>query len=156
MRLFLVILLFSMHSLNFSCAESENFSALNSEPPIQIDYGDTLTEKQAVLLAEKFVSQNGYTDLAPDKEKIAYESIGRESSLDELLKSRHNTLERKAFGVSSGRKGTNRGWTVVFKYKVRSGMVNDKNGRAVTMNLDGSEMRVEHVDFILSKVGRKL
>ena len=30
------------------------------------------------------------------------------------------------------------------------------NGRAVTMNLDGSEMRVEHVDFILKKVGKKL
>jgi len=24
------------------------------------------------------------------------------------------------------------------------------------MNLDGSEMRVEHVDFILKKVGKKL
>ncbi|MBC7797747.1 MAG: hypothetical protein H7Z37_12815 [Pyrinomonadaceae bacterium] len=111
-----------------------------------------LTEQQAIEFAEKFIKRNGYTDLPPDKENLAYESIERESNVDEMLKTRHNTLERKAFGISRGRKGNSVGWTVVFKYKGSK----SKNGRAVTVDLDGSKARVEHVDFILAKVDKKL
>jgi hypothetical protein len=115
-----------------------------------------LTEAQAIEFAEKFIERNGYTDLPPDKEKLAYESIEWESNVNEMLRMRHNTLERKAFGISRGRKGDFVGWTVVFKYKNPPDKQTKKNGRAVTMNLDGSEATVVHQDFILAKVDKKL
>jgi type VI protein secretion system component Hcp len=107
-------------------------------------------------LGFRFFAGNGsinfYTDLPPDKENLAYESIEWESNVEEMLKMRYNTLKGKAFGISRGRKDGSDGWTVIFKYKDSIG----RNGRAVTMNLDGSEARVEHVDFILKKVDKKL
>ena len=104
-----------------------------------------LTQRQAVALAEQFIAQNGYTDLPPDKTKLSYETIEWERDLDRMLQQRHSTLERHAYGVLRGRKGGERGWTVVFCYKAHCGAT----GRAVTMNLDGSEPRVEHVEFFL-------
>lgn len=115
-----------------------------------------LNEEQAIAFAEKFIAQNGYTDLSPNKENLVYESIEWESNTDEMLKGRHNTLERKAFGVLSGRNSGRQGWTVVFKYKNPSDRAARKNGRAVTMDLDGSNGRVEHKDVILAKVDKKL
>lgn len=108
-----------------------------------------LSEEEAIRLAEQFIAQNGYTDLPPDRSKLAYETIEWESNIDEMLKVRRDTLERKAYGIVRGRKGGAAGWTVVFRYKHPSSRQMRRNGRAVTMNLDGSEMRVEHVDFIL-------
>ena len=115
-----------------------------------------LSEKEAVRLAEKFIAQNGYTDLRPDKSKLAYETIEWESNIDDMLRQRHDTLERKAYGIVHGRKDGSPGWTVVFRYSHPSSKQERRNGRAVTMNLDGSGLRVEHVDFILKHVERKL
>jgi hypothetical protein len=106
-----------------------------------------LTARQAVALAEQFIAQNGYTDLPPDKTKLSYETIEWERDLDRMLNRRHDTLERRAYGILRGRKGGEPGWTVVFCYKAHCGAT----GRAVTMNLDGSEPRVEHVDFFLRR-----
>lgn len=78
-----------------------------------------LSEAEPIRLAEQFIAQNGYTDLAPDKSKLAYERIEWESRTDEMLKGRHDTLERKPYGIVSGRKGGAAGWTVVFRYKVQ-------------------------------------
>ncbi len=115
-----------------------------------------LREAEAIKLAEQFIANNGYTDLPPDRSKLAYERIEWESNIDEMLKGRRDTLERQAYGVVRGRKGDALGWTVVFRYNHPSGRQMRKNGRAVTMNLDGSEVRVEHVDFILKYVEKKL
>ena len=104
-----------------------------------------LTQSEAVALAEQFIAQNGYTDLPPDKTKLSYETIEWESNVDRILQQRHNTLERRAYGVRRGRKGGDPGWTVAFCYKGHCGTT----GRVVTMNLHGTEPRVEHVDFIL-------
>ena len=114
------------------------------------------SEMEAVKLAEQFIAQNGYTDLPPNKGKLAYETIEWESNVDEILKGRHDTLERRAYGVVRGRKGASPGWTVVFRYKHPSDREERRIGRAVTMNLDGSDTRVEHVDFILRYVKKKL
>lgn len=113
-----------------------------------------LSEAQAVELAEKFIAQNGYTDLPPEKDKIVHESIELVSNVDVMLKRRHNTLEREAYGLSRGRKNGSPGWTVVFRRSGDNGT--GKLGRAVTMNLDGRKMRVEHVSFILSRVDKRL
>jgi hypothetical protein len=107
-----------------------------------------LSEAEAVKSAERFIVQNGYTDLPPEKDKLASESFELESSIDERLKRRHNTLERKAYGVQRGRKNGSPGWTVVFRYRHPSDPQMRRTGRAVTMNLDGRDMRVEQVDFI--------
>jgi hypothetical protein len=108
-----------------------------------------LTQSQAVELAERFIAQNGYTDLPPDKRKLSHETIEWESDVDTMLQQRHDTLERRAYGFRSGRKGRESGWTVVFRYKHPRDPRMQSKGRAVTMNLDGSKARVEHVDFIL-------
>ncbi len=114
-----------------------------------------LSQSEAIALAERFIAENGYTDLPPDKTKLSYETIEWESNVDKMLEQRHDTLERRAYGVLSGRKGDAAGWTVVFRYKHPRDRQTRSNGRAVTMNLDGSQPRVEHVDFIL-RFARKL
>jgi hypothetical protein len=111
-----------------------------------------LNEAEAIIFAERFIAVNGYTDQAPDKSKLSYETIEWESNLDKMLKVRHDTLEQKAYGIVGGRRGGAAGWTVVFRYKRRSDRWMRRIGRAVTMNPDGAEMRVEHKDFILRNV----
>lgn len=113
-----------------------------------------LTESEAVALAEQFIAVNGYTDLPPDKSKLAYESTEWESDVDNMLKSRHDTLERRAYAVLRNGRGS-LGWTVVFRYKHSGGRDEPKVGRAVTMNVDGSKLRVQHQDFFL-RFGKKL
>jgi hypothetical protein len=107
-----------------------------------------LTQSEAIALAEQFIAQNGYTDLPPDKTKLTNETIEGQSNVDQMLQERHNTLERQAYGVRRGRK-SGAGWTVVFQYKHPIDQQAQTTGRAVTMNMDGSEPRIEHVDFIL-------
>ena len=45
----------------------------------------SLTQPEAVALAERFIEQNGYTDLPPDKTKLTYEMIEWESNVDTML-----------------------------------------------------------------------
>lgn len=154
MRLPLIITILTVVCFAASCANAQELPVVQETPMKQTQQAKVteLTEAQAIEFAEKFIRQNGYTDLPPDKENLASESIEWESNVDEMLKTRHNTLERKAFGISRGRKGNSVSWTVVFKYKNSS----SKNGRAVTIDLDGNKARVEHVGFILAKVDKKL
>lgn len=158
MKLPLIITILTLICFTATCAKTQKLSAVQetSAKPTQKTETMKLTEIQAIEFAEKFIEQNGYTDLPPDKENLAFESIEWESDLEEMLKIRKDSLERKAFGISHGRKGGSAGWTVVFKYKKFSDEQKYKNGRAVTMNLDGSKAKVEHVDFILAKVDKKL
>jgi len=114
-----------------------------------------LSEADAIGLAEQFIAQNGYTDLPPDKGKLAYERIEWESNADEMLRGRRDTLERKAYGIVPGGKGVG-GWTVVFRYKHPSTRQMRRNGRAVTMTVGGGNMRMEHQDFILKFVDKRL
>lgn len=104
-----------------------------------------LTKEQSVVLAEKFILENGYTDAPAGalKETLDNESIEWVASRDGLLKERFNSLGKKAIGAKSGRKNQNKGWSVAFDY------VNTQyqaSCRVVTMNLDGSDIRLEHVD----------
>ncbi len=113
-----------------------------------------ITQEDAIRLAQEFIAVNGYTDLprSKDKSRLSFELLDNFSgNLDQALASRQDTLERKAYGIVRERKSKS-GWTIVFRY--RNG--NPENGRAVTMDLDGSNIRIEHKDFILSKVDKKL
>ena len=115
---------------------------------------------EAVRLAECFVIANGYTALPPmeDKSKLSYEFWADSPPSEEALERRHDTIESKAFGVIYEEKY---GWSVVFRYNLRNGKFKRFNpeflehlknvGRAVTMDSNGGNMRVEHEDFELSK-----
>lgn len=130
-----------------------------AEPQIarQEQPADENPEARAVRMAEEFIAQNGYTDLPPAKDKLSYETVEMASGVDEMLKWRHDTLTRKAYGlVYRGRMGTKGGWTVVFRPQPRHSGGKDVWGRAVTMDKDFQNLRVEHKAFPLAKVDKKL
>jgi len=112
-------------------------------------------EEKAIEIAENFIFTNSYTDVPAiaDKDKISLESIECCSDIKEILKSRHTTLEKKAYGILKGRKGDSEGYTVVFRYTNKS---ISETGRAVTMDLNFKNIRVEHVDIFLKAVQKKL
>ncbi len=60
-------------------------------------------------------------------------------------------VEKTAYGICYKSRGNKEGWTVIFRYKDSS-----NRGRAVTMDLDGKNIKIEHTDFILSAVDKKL
>jgi hypothetical protein len=133
----------------------------NKLPP-QLKTGVPLDEQTAIQVAEKFIADNGYTDLPPmsDTSQLAHESIEWQSDAKQMLQLRQNTLERKAFSFSQNRQGGKMGWTIGFRYKGGTEgvgrVVMEELGRAVTMDLDGGNMRVEHVEVFLKKLERIL
>ena len=115
-----------------------------------------LTAPEAVLLAECFIIENGYTDLPPSKDasKIMPESV--HPLTDESgMASRHNSLERNAYGYFQKQSG----WTVVFRYKGNSEAFAQTNlfytnqqrelGRAVTFDLYGNSIKIQHQNFYI-------
>lgn len=112
-------------------------------------------DAKAVRLAEEFIARNGYTDLPPDRDNLSYETIEWGDGVEEILRLRHDTLERKAYGLRRmGRMG-GPGWVIVFRH--RGGDDSSvKTGRAVTMDKNFQNLRVEHKDFFLAGVDRKL
>lgn len=112
-----------------------------------------ISREAAIQIAEDFIADNGYTDLPPveDRSKLSFESIEWEPDLDEMLRLRHNSLEKTAFGTSRGIWRDPLGWTVAFRYKNGD----DVRGRAVTMSSKGENIRVEHKDFLLVNAKKK-
>ena len=162
-------------------AQTENVKAVESRVPTETKADgktetqiEELPEAKAIRIAEEFVAQNGYTDLPADKSKIAHETVEFARNLDELLKMRADTLERKAYGIlykATGTKMGEKGWTVVFReknvsddyYKSISQSTGKKItrenfpiGRAVTMNANFENLLVEHKVFPLQNVDKKL
>ena len=112
-------------------------------------------EEKAVRLAEEFVARNGYTDLPPDRGNLSYESIEWESNVEEMLRRRHDSLERKAYGIVYTGKMGGPGWIVAFRHSRRLGNELDRVGRAVTMDENFENLRVEHKSFPLGNVDKK-
>ena len=114
----------------------------------------SLLEREAVRVAEQFIADNGYTDLPPlaDRRQLSFETIEWADNIDEMLRLRHNTLERKAYGVRRGKWGDPQGWTIAFRSKGED----QQTGRRVTMDGKGGGIRVEHKDFFLQAVEKKL
>jgi len=106
-----------------------------------------LSQHAAVALAETFIVENGYTDAPADriKPRLDGESIEWTNVRDEILKHRHRTLLAKAIGAKKGRRGDKAGWSIAFDYAPEVAGADDVC-RVVTMDADGSNMRVEHVD----------
>ena len=180
---FIGISIVTILTVRYSHFFSKNKSAITVEnqapaetkttPKIEMPV-EELPEEKAIRIAEEFVAQNGYTDLPAVKSKITYETVEFYSNLDELLKSRTNTLERKAYGIlykASGTKMGEKGWTVVFQSREVSGdyykSINQQTskkitkenypiGRAVTMDANFQNLLVEHKMFPLQNVDKRL
>jgi hypothetical protein len=115
-------------------------------------------ESKAIMAAQSFITLEGYTDGVMGSCNMALPCVeGRgQGNNRESYRNRYDTLECQAYGVSHLRKGGERGWTVVFKYTERMGGARMKTGRAVTMDENFMNLRVEHCDFFLNKVEEKL
>jgi hypothetical protein len=119
-----------------------------------------LSEAEAIEKAEQFIITQGYTDLSPteDKRRLVPESVN--PGTDAMgMKLRHDSLERKAYGVMK-ESGKNGAWIIIFRYNKAGNtelrrMFPDFNehmekwGRAVTVDVDGRHTRVQHQDFSL-------
>jgi hypothetical protein len=114
-----------------------------------------LKEAEAIHIAEQFVAENGYTDLLPNQDRTQLSSESLDSAeIDQRLRQRYNTLERKAYAVGNG-DVREYGWTIVFRYNQRSDDKEDEEpikevGRAVTMDADGSNIKMQHQDIFLN------
>jgi len=109
---------------------------------------EPVTMETAVRIAEVFVAENGYTDLPESdvKQALDSESVEWTSSRRKLLVQRRNTLLPTAIGAKYGRKYAETGWSVAFDYTSQRGAPG--SCRIVTMDLNGHEVRIEHVDGI--------
>lgn len=129
-----------------------------------------IPEEKAVRIAEEFIARNGYTHSLPDKDNLSYEAVEFYKNIDELLAFRRDTLEPKAYGIlQSGRRRNEKGWTVVFRHSQRlikrdekerakfpSDIKLSKIGRVVTIDENFGNLLVEHKDFPLSNVEKRL
>ena len=111
-----------------------------------------LTMEQAKEGAELFVKKQGYTNfpLIQDTLKIIREFFDSPNII-EILKFRHNMLEASAIGA----KAYKNGWIVAFRYsktyKPNMKMKFDfkRYGRAVTLDIFGDKIQIEHKDIML-------
>ncbi|HZT59041.1 MAG TPA: hypothetical protein VFA21_10485 [Pyrinomonadaceae bacterium] len=126
-----------------------------TEQPVGIGEPIMPAEDKAVIVAEEFIRRNGYTTQPPDRNNLSHETIETAESIDGILADRYNTLEPNAYGFVYGRKGKS-GYTVLFRYTNRTGDSSKEAGRAVTMDENFGNLRVEHQDFFLNKVEKKL
>ena len=70
-----------------------------------------MSKEQVVVLAERFVRENGYTD-APEgevKKRLDLESIEWSRNRRDLLEHRRNTLRPRAIGIRGTSKGEGKG-----------------------------------------------
>ncbi|AKU22565.1 hypothetical protein [Massilia sp. NR 4-1] len=109
---------------------------------------EKLNMEAAVKLAEKFVAENGYTDLPESRIKpvLDNESLEWTSSRKERLAQRHKMLLPTAIGAKYERKGEMAGWSIAFDYSINAG--DRRSCRVVTMAANGSGIRIEHVDGV--------
>jgi len=113
-------------------------------------FAQSLSKRAAIALAEKSIAENGYTNLPPEKVKAILdpESLEFGGSREKVLARRFNTLKPKAIGVKAEAKGQSSGWSVAFDFVGASSSSPDC--RVVTMEPNGSDIRVQHVDGMRS------
>ena len=124
------------------------FALLIAASPFPV-FAQALTSAQALSLAEKFVAENGYTKQQPEqlKNPFDYESLEWTGERAIMIKQRFNTLEDKAIGVKKTHPRKDTGWSVGFDL-VDQAISEGRHCRVVTVGIDGSDIRVEHVDGI--------
>jgi hypothetical protein len=103
---------------------------------------DYLPRAEAIRLAERFVAENGYTDLPVDSDaaKLTLEPIEFASNTKERLEIRRDTLERKAADAYP----MGDGWEVAFRCR-RKGP-GPESRRGVWVPGTGKPIRIFHQD----------
>jgi hypothetical protein len=122
----------------------------------------TISEAEAVKIAERFVAENGYTDLPATRQgdALSHEAVD-DYDPQNRLRHRANTLERKACGVYEGNVWTKEpGWTVVFCFTGQSLPAGESGpppdiGRPVLMDAEGANVKIFHLDIGLDGPGFK-
>ncbi len=131
------------------------FSFTFSHSTNQLFKQKDISEMEAIKLAEEFIKVNGYTKYPADTSKLSYEFLyDSEESVKSILKKRHNSLQPKAFCVFKNDDRWNIGFvsSKINLSKLDSAQINGNlTGKSVTMNLDGSEIRMAHKDPLFSK-----
>jgi hypothetical protein len=158
----LAVLLFEAVVLVSCTSPPRDGNAMTQGVPASTSHN--IAELDAVRLAEEFVVDNGYTDLPATRtgSDLFRESVD-DSDPAARLRSRANTLKRKACGVMAGNAWSKAdGWTVVFCFNPdRDGTdpelkkLTADRGRAVVMGPDGKDLRILHVDIALDAAGLK-
>jgi hypothetical protein len=117
-----------------------------------------MTKEEAIHKAELFIKRNGYT-IAPidtSVNKLNLELLDN-SDIEQIKKSRHNTLQSNAFCFNYG----NNTWTIGFlSTTINSNKLSEveKNsnllGRVVIINEKTGEIRIAHKDPLFSKFNK--
>lgn len=138
-----------VNSLVFNLALSNQDTAKNTSD-IKV-----ISQTEAISLAEEFIVKNGYTQKpAVEKSKLTPELYDKLITFEQVMKLRHNSLKPKAYGLIKKRR-TGQGWTIVFE-RTPNKEFNPNNGRGVSMNLDGTNILMEPVEFPLNTVDKQL
>jgi hypothetical protein len=118
--------------------------------PLFAQLPDSLNEKEAIILAERFVIENGYTNLPADTNKIKLESLSflkRKQTLTGILNERRNTLKKEVkssfyFNDSDSSKG----WMILFEYQNTPDVF-----RVVKVSAIDRRMIMMHTDMVVTK-----
>ena len=78
---------------------------------IKLSPQKNITEGEAIILAEEFIRINGYTKDKADTTKLQLEFLyDSGESVKDVLKKRYNSLQKKAFCITSN----DQGWSIGF------------------------------------------
>jgi hypothetical protein len=110
-----------------------------------------VSKMQAIIQAEKFIRDNGYTSAPPDKSELSYELFDGlfEKNIDLILSRRRNTLHAKAFCLSEDEDVWHVGFlssTIKMASLSASERQSDLPGRAVVVRKDGLGIKMAHKD----------
>jgi len=127
---------------------------------------EKLTASQAVRVAECYIRDNGYTDLAPmaDRSKLSHDFWLDQLTVDETLKMRHDSLQSKAYGILRGNTvvggRSDNGWSVAFTYNLNNAYLRARynqsffdsikgQGKVVVMDAYGGNLEIKHSPIAL-------
>ena len=118
--------------------------------PLLAQLPDGLKEKEAIVLAERFVIDNGYTNLPADTNKVKLESLAflkRKQTLTEILKERRNTLIKGAkSSIYFNDSDSSKGWMILFEYQNTPNVY-----RVVKVSAIDRRMEMMHTDMVVTK-----
>lgn len=129
-RLFFLLFIMSVSSVSFA----------QSNRPI--------SSEDARRIAEKFIACSGYTTKRLQPEECGEYKVNCNNQTI-LCKS----LERKAFGFFQEKQNGEKGWTIVFR--TRGKLKSKTTGLKITMNPDGTEVKIEKTKVFLKLVENK-
>lgn len=110
---------------------------------------ENISEQQAIVLAEKYIQENGYSNAKPNNSNLNFELFEDKKDTYEILKRRYNTLQAKAFCVSNSDGNWVIGFlstTVNLKNLNKEKRNSDLSGRAIKVSSNGNLVEIAHKD----------